>query len=164
MRKIIFVRHAKSSWDNPNLRDHDRPLSERGLRDAPRMAKRLKDKNILPDLILSSTAKRAKQTAEITAKNLGLSQSIIQFESNLYHASPKEILNQIKTISDQSIGTLIVVGHNPGFNDLIEYLGGSIENLPTAGQFGFKLAIREWSEISPEKAEVWFFDYPKKEN
>jgi phosphohistidine phosphatase len=128
------------------------------------MAKRLKEKNIIPDLILSSTAKRAQQTAEITAKSLGLSQSIISFEANLYHASPKEILNQIKMISDQSIETLIVVGHNPGFNDLIEYLGGSIENLPTAGQFGFKLAVQKWHEISPEKAEVWFFDYPKKEN
>ena len=164
MRKIIFLRHAKSSWDNEYLSDHDRPLSERGLRDAPRMATRLKEKNIMPDLILSSTAKRAKETAEITAKSLGLSQSIICFERNLYHASPKEILNQIKIHADQSIETLIVVGHNPGFNDVIEYLGGSIENLPTAGQFGFKLSIREWSEISPEKAEVWFFDYPKKES
>lgn len=164
MRKIIFLRHAKSAWDNQFLSDYDRPLSERGLRDAPRMAKRLEEKEIIPDQILSSTAKRAKQTAEITAKTLGLSQSLIHFNPNLYHASAQETLNQIKIISDQTIETLIVVGHNPGFNDLIDFLGASIDNLPTAGQFGFKLAIEKWSEISPEKAQVWFFDYPKKEN
>jgi len=164
MRQILLIRHAKSAWDNPQLSDHDRPLSPRGLRDAPSMAKRLKSKSIIPDLILSSTATRAKQTAEITALNLDLDTSIIQLNQALYHASPKTILRQIIALTDPSIRTLFLIGHNPGFNDLIEYLGGDIDNLPTAGQFGFNLKIDQWPEISRERAEVWYFDYPKNEN
>jgi phosphohistidine phosphatase len=164
MRQILLIRHAKSAWDNPHLSDHDRPLSPRGLRDAPSMAKRLKSKSIIPDLILSSTATRAKQTAEITALNLDLDPSIIQLNQALYHASPKTILRQIAALTDPSIRTLFLIGHNPGFNDLIGYLGGDIDNLPTAGQFGFNLKIDHWHEISRERAEVWYFDYPKNEN
>ncbi len=160
MRKIILIRHAKSAWDKPDLRDHDRPLAKRGLRDAPEMARRLLVKNILPDLIISSTATRARQTAEITAKTLQISPSLIQLESSIYHAGPETILKQIRTVPKE-VQTLFVVGHNPGFNDLIDYLGGNIDNLPTAGQFGFKLKLEDWSEISSKPAESWFYDYPK---
>jgi phosphohistidine phosphatase len=164
MRQILLIRHAKSAWDNPDLSDHDRPLAPRGLRDAPQMAQRLKSKSIIPELILSSTATRAKQTGEITALNMGLDSSIIQLSQALYHASHNAILRQIAALSDASIRTLFLIGHNPGFNDLIEYLGGDIGNLPTAGQFGFNLEINNWSEISREGAKVWFFDYPKNNN
>ncbi len=161
MRKIILLRHAKSSWDDYNLRDHDRPLGPRGWRDMPIMAKRLKAKEIYPDRIISSTALRARQTAEIVLNELGLAESLIFFTENLYHASASTILTEIKKQSDR-VETLFVVGHNPGFNDFIELLGGAISNLPTSGQYGFKAPIDSWKELGAGNAETWFIDYPKK--
>lgn len=163
MKKIILVRHAKSSWDDPFLNDHDRPLADRGIADAPKMAKRLKKKGIVPDLILSSTALRAAETAKITAKILGGSEDDISWEKGLFHAAPNQILKIIRMQKD-SFNTLLVFGHNPGFNDLITYLGGDLDNLPTSGQFGFKLKSEHWADLSPETAEVWFFDFPKNKN
>lgn len=161
MKQIVLLRHAKSSWDDYSLRDHDRPLGPRGWRDMPRMVKRLKTKAIYPDRILSSTALRAKQTAEILLKELELEESLLVFSENLYHASAPTILNEIKKQPD-FIKTLFLVGHNPGFNDFIELLGGAIHNLPTSGQYGFKVDINSWQELSIETAETWFIDYPKK--
>ena len=161
MRKIILLRHAKSSWDDYSLRDHDRPLGLRGWRDMPMMAKRLKAKEIYPDRILSSTALRTMQTAEIVLKELGLAESLMIITENLYHASASTILNEIKKQPDH-LETLFLVGHNPGFNDFIELLGGAIHNLPTSGQYGFKADIDSWQELDAGNAETWFIDYPKK--
>lgn len=161
MRKIILLRHAKSAWDDENLRDHDRPLGPRGWRDMPMMAKRLKTRSLYPDRILSSTALRAKQTAEIVIKELSLADSMIVTSENLYHASASTILKEIKNQPDH-LQTLFVVGHNPGFNDLIELLGGAIHNLPTSGQYGFKSKIDSWKELQAANTETWFVDYPKK--
>jgi phosphohistidine phosphatase len=125
------------------------------------MANRLKKRGIHPEIILSSTAKRASETAIITAKALDFPEDEITWEKNLYHASTNTILKYIHLQKD-SKNTLIVFGHNPGFNELINYLGGNIENLPTAGQFGFKLKSDHWRDLGPKTAEVWFVDYPKK--
>mgnify|MGYP002795369038 CR=1 FL=1 len=95
MKKIILVRHAKSAWDNPLLNDHDRPLAPRGLRDDPKMAKRLSKGGIEPDLILCSTAKRAVQTAEIFAREMGYKQPEIELKKNCYHASENTLLKYI---------------------------------------------------------------------
>ncbi|GAB3217917.1 histidine phosphatase family protein [Algoriphagus aestuariicola] len=161
MKKIILVRHAKSAWDNPNLSDHDRPLAERGLNDAPRMAKRLKNRGIHADLLLSSSALRAKETAKIIAKELGYPKDKIILEPSLFHASPHAILKYLQSQDDRH-QTVLVFGHNPGFTDLIVYLGGDIDNLPTSGQFGFKLKSGFWKDLKPENVEPWFVDYPKK--
>lgn len=163
MKKIILVRHAKSAWNNPLLDDHDRPLADRGIADAPKMAKRLKKREIIPDLILSSTALRAAETAKITAKILDYPVKNILWEKGLFHASPNQILKIIRTQRD-SADTIFVFGHNPGFNDLIGYLGGDLDNLPTSGQFGFKLNSMHWADLKPESANVWFLDFPKNKN
>lgn len=163
LKKIILVRHAKSSWDHPFLNDHDRPLAQRGLDDAPKMAKRLKKRGILPDLILSSTAVRAKETAKITAEILGYSLDEIALDKALFHASPNQILKIIRMQND-AFNSILVFGHNPGFNDLISYLGGELDNLPTSGQFGFKLHSAHWADLSPKTAESWFLDFPKKKS
>lgn len=160
MKKLVIYRHAKSSWAEPFLDDHRRPLAERGLRDAPRMAQRLKKKNIQPDYMLSSDAERAKTTALITAENLEYSPNKINFTSELYHASSSHILKTIRHIPN-SKNIAFVFGHNPGLNDLVERLGGEIDNLPTCGQFGFIFETDSWEEISPSNARVWFFDFPK---
>jgi phosphohistidine phosphatase len=161
MKKIILVRHGKSAWNNPNLTDHDRPLADRGLNDVPEMGLRLKEKGIVPDLILSSPATRASQTAEIIAEVLHVPKSIIAFDKNLYHASYAMILKCIQR-QDDSNELIFVVGHNPGLNDFIDFMGGNLENLPTSGQYGFMVDTDHWIQLRPENVKTWFIDYPKK--
>jgi len=162
MKKLILIRHAKSAWDTPWLEDHDRHLAQRGVKDAPKMAKRLKKRKLIPEIILSSTALRAAETAKILAKELHFPVEEICLEKKLYHASPNTMLKYIHLQKD-SKNMLLLVGHNPGLNELITYLGGKIENLPTSGQFGFNLKSDHWKELAPETVEVWFVDFPKKE-
>jgi phosphohistidine phosphatase len=160
MKKILLIRHAKSDWEDPFLNDHERPLSLRGLRDAPLMAQRLVKKNIMPDLIISSDANRAKTTALITAENLYYPKSNIQFTSDLYHASATTLLAEIKN-TPADVETLFLIAHNPGLNDLIELLGGEIDNLPTCGQYGFIFEVDSWSSIDRKNAIKWLLDFPK---
>ncbi|PSL06213.1 SixA phosphatase family protein [Cecembia rubra] len=161
MKKLVLIRHAKSSWDDPFLNDHERPLAERGYRDAPRMAQRLKKKDIYPDAIISSDAVRAKSTALIFAENLHFPKEKVKFNESLYMASSNTILNEIKKTKN-NIKILFVFGHNPGFNEFIEKMGEDIDNLPTTGLFGFKFEVADWEEISKKNAKFWFFDYPKR--
>ncbi|MCE7055819.1 histidine phosphatase family protein [Algoriphagus sp. AGSA1] len=161
MKKIILVRHGKSAWDNPLLDDPDRPLAGRGLRDVPIMGFRLLQRGVSPDLILSSTATRAAHTAEIISEVLKLSQAKLVYEKSLYHASSSTLLKIVQGLDD-SYNTIFLVGHNPGMNDLIEVLGGSIDNLPTSGQYGFLADTDHWAKFSPNNSRTWFFDYPKK--
>jgi phosphohistidine phosphatase len=161
MKKIILIRHAKSDWDNPSLSDYDRPLAARGLEDAPKMAALLKNRAIKVDGILSSTAKRAKQTAEITAKVLGISDTHIQWDRSLYHASAAHLLAVIKAQPAQ-LQTLILVGHNPGLTELIVDLGINLDNLPTAGQFAFTMLSDDWKDLSATNCSFDWWDSPKK--
>jgi len=160
MKKLVIIRHAKSSWERPYLDDHSRPLAERGLKDAPKMAKRLKKKGIIPDAILSSDAERAKKTALITAEILDFPKGKIHFTPNLFHCSTNTLFDEIKKTEDK-VETLFLFGHNPGLNDLISKFGGEIDNLPTCGQFGLTFDVNSWQEISPQKSKLWFFDFPK---
>jgi phosphohistidine phosphatase len=161
MKKIILIRHAKSDWDNPSLTDYDRPLAARGLEDAPKMAALLKNRAISVDRILSSTAKRAKQTAEITAEILGIPETHIQWDRSLYHASTDHLLAVIQGQPNQ-LQTLILVGHNPGLTELIVELGVNLDNLPTAGQFAFTLLSDDWKDLSAANCSFDWWDCPKK--
>ncbi|MCH7409214.1 histidine phosphatase family protein [Belliella sp. DSM 111904] len=162
MKKLIIVRHAKSSWDNPFLDDHKRPLSERGLRDAPRMAQRLKKKGIIPEYMLVSDAVRTKETARIFAQNLGVSDELIHYKRELYHASQYELIRSIRHVSDD-VENLYLVGHNPGMNDLLSYFGFRLNNLPTCGVVIFKIGSKSWTSISPAEIEFLAYDFPKNE-
>ncbi|WP_026945578.1 SixA phosphatase family protein [Algoriphagus marincola] len=161
MKKIFLIRHAKSSWDETWLRDHDRPLAPRGLKAAPIMGKRLLKTEIFPDLIISSTAKRAKETASLIAKELGIANQKIVLDSSLYHAPPSTYLKVIRQ-QPESIQTLFLVGHNPGMTDLIQNLGVPLDNLPTAGICGFTCLAKTWKDFSEENSQLIFIDYPKK--
>ena len=160
MKQLVICRHAKSAWDDPFLSDRDRPLAPRGLRDAPEMALRLKKRGIHPDLIVTSDAQRALQTARITADVLGMDSNRILINSLLYHATPKTLLHQLKS-TGPTVATLLIFGHNPGMNDLIDFFGNSIDNLPTCGQYGVQFDIKNWEEVRAENAGFWFFDFPK---
>ncbi|MDA0315050.1 MAG: histidine phosphatase family protein [Bacteroidetes bacterium] len=161
MKKIILIRHAKSSWDNPMLQDYDRPLADRGLADAPKMAILLKNRRLHVDRILSSTAERASQTARITAAVLGYPETAIQWDKSLYHASANHLLAVIQS-QPEKIQTIVLVGHNPGLTEFIALLGGKLDNLPTSGQFAFTLLSSQWKDLSVQSCTPDWWDSPKK--
>ena len=130
MKYLIFVRHAKSSWKEPHQADHDRPLNDRGLRDAPEMAARLKHAGYKPEVLVSSSAVRARTTATFFAEAFGLEVTI---DPGLYHAAPEVYLNRLQDLPEE-ISTAVFFGHNPGIThiaDLIER--GCTDNVPTCG-------------------------------
>ncbi|WP_296620555.1 histidine phosphatase family protein [Marivirga sp.] len=158
MKELLIIRHAKSSWDFPHLNDYNRPLNDRGKRDAPKMAKWLSSQEIKVDLILSSGAERAKNTALAFQAVLN---SHLKINDQLYHASYSKLLNQIKQTAS-NVNCLILLSHNPGLNDLADYLlSGFPENIPTTGIVSLKLDIKKWSEASSKNASLHLFQYPK---
>ena len=163
MKTLYIIRHAKSSWDNPLLDDFERPLNKRGEGDAPRMGKRLKDKHVLPDLMLSSPATRALTTCQKIADVLGYSHEKIKTNDNLYHAEDEEILSIVKEIKDK-YNVVLLFGHNPGLTEFVNRLANSfINNIPTCGIAACSLNIDSWKDADWKKASLEFFDYPKKD-
>lgn len=160
MKKLLLIRHAKSSWDYPGLSDHQRPLAKRGIKDAPTMGRRLVNRGVMPDLIISSDAVRALETAMVIANELSYPARQIVKSERLYHASVNSLLSVIKATSPE-IRTLFIIGHNPGMNDFIAFMGCEIDNLPTAGQFGLSFEVNNWKGVGPRQAAFWFMDYPK---
>lgn len=146
MKTLLILRHGKSSWDHPELNDHDRPLKKRGRRDAPRMGKLLKKETLVPDLILSSTAERAFRTAELVAENCGYAGSIQRAET-LYHGSPEDFAGVLVEVDDAS-DCVMIVGHNPGLEELLRILTGKAERLPTAALARVKLPIMSWKQLT----------------
>ena len=162
MKILIILRHAKSSWSNSGLSDFDRPLNERGKRDAPFMGKLLRDMNIQPDAIFVSPAKRAKQTIKKVVKELGIPESEITWKENAYLASTRELLRIIHS-APKDAQSLMLVGHNPGLTDLANQLGNArIDNIPTAGVCYIDFEVDDWKGIGEAAGKVRFFEYPKK--
>lgn len=145
MKKLLLMRHAKSSWDNSDIPDHERSLKKRGKKDAERMGKLLKSKELKPDLILSSTALRAKETAEIVADTCKCKKEII-FLDSLYMAEPSDILRAIEKNSKDK-KTVMVIGHNPGLEAFLQIADGKVESLPTASIAYLTASIDDWSEL-----------------
>lgn len=160
MKNLILLRHAKSSWKDTSLDDFDRPLNNRGRRDAPKMAGRLARQKIQIDLIISSSALRTSDTAKIFADIICYKSRII-FDDNLYEASYKEILDIINQIEDKYKSVLLVC-HNPGITNLVNFLSDSdIDNIPTTGMVGLSLNC-SWKELNENSCYILFYDYPKK--
>ncbi|MYJ96322.1 MAG: histidine phosphatase family protein [Proteobacteria bacterium] len=160
---LTLFRHAKSSWSNPGLADHDRPLSKRGKRDAPMMGERLAARRARPSAILSSTAKRALTTARRVAEALDYPLEEIRSSRRLYFAGTHQILQFIME-QPAHWPEIIVVGHNPGFTDLANLLLPELrlENLVTAGCVAMDFPTDDWSEIAQAGATLLYWDYPKK--
>ena len=160
MRKLILLRHAKSSWKDTSLDDFDRPLNRRGKKDAPIMADKLSMRKIKIDLIISSPAKRTTETAKIFANILGYQSEII-FNDKLYEASYNEILEVINLIDDKYQNVLLVC-HNPGITDLANYISNYfIENISTSGIVGLS-TNNSWENINENGCTLLFYEYPKK--
>ena len=163
-KELLLVRHAKSSWDDPYLDDHDRPLNERGLRNAPEMGKRLQGWGICPDVWISSTALRAITTAEIMAEEIGFPPDQIQRSKDLYHASATELQEIISELDDR-IRSVALFGHNPGMTSLVANLYGlPIDNLPTCGVVHLQFNENTWLATSSAPPARTYFDFPKNES
>jgi phosphohistidine phosphatase len=164
MKTLLVIRHAKSSWDDEGLSDFERPLNERGKRDAPAMAKRLKEKGVNPDLMISSPAKRALSTARRMANVLDYSKEKIKTERRLYHADSEMIISVLQEIKNKH-NLVMVFSHNPGLTDFVNTLLNNksiIDNVPTCGAVAFSIEIEDWKELKSKSGKMLFFDYPKK--
>ena len=160
MKHLYLIRHAKSDWSDGGQSDFERGLNKRGQKAVFTMAEVLKEKKIMPDLILSSSAKRARLTAEGLAKNIGY-RGKIKTSDALYMAEPEEVIAMIKEIKDQ-YDTVFIVGHNPETTELTELLIKEyIENVPTLGIVALKVSIEHWKKIKAENVILDFFIYPK---
>lgn len=146
MKTLLILRHAKSSWNNANLADHERPLNKRGKRDAPRMGKLLAEKELTPDLIITSSAERALTTAEQVALSSGYEQEIV-VTRQLYHGDPEDYFEVLQEKGDPH-NLVMVVGHNPGMEALVEDLTESYELMPTAALVQVALPIESWSDLA----------------
>lgn len=161
MKTLILLRHAKSSWKFPELTDFDRPLNERGMRDAPIMGKLLSQQNFHFDVFISSTANRALSTSNLFALELGFPLEKIVLSEEIYEASPNKLLQIIKGL-DENIGTAILVGHDSGITDLAHWISDAkIRNIPTCGVLGLEFDSK-WTEIRKKSGKMKFFEYPKK--
>ena len=128
VRRLIVMRHAKSSWKDPNLDDHERPLNKRGRGDAPMVADAIFDRGWIPDLILVSSSKRTLQTLEVMSHRMG--KAPFEVRSGIYHATVIDLMEELEDMLDN--GTTMVIGHNPGSEILVNHLSGEWHTMPTA--------------------------------
>jgi len=159
MKKLYIIRHAKSSWKDMNLDDFDRPLNKRGKLNAPFMGEKLKDKNVLPDLILSSPALRAKSTAIMIAKKIKYTKKII-FNEDIYESTPSKLHKILTKINDKN-SIIFLFGHNPEINMLAENYVDFEENIVTCGVVEIEFNCKKWIDINAKNAKLILFDYPK---
>ncbi len=162
MKTLFLVRHAKSSWDDNRLSDFERPLNERGEHDAPLLAKILREKNVEPELIISSPAVRALSTAKIFAKVFHYDSKNIIEDERIYEAGMKELATVVEEISND-YKVVMMFGHNPGIANFINLLGNKlIPDMPTCAAAGLQLEIKSWKDLERNCGELFLFDYPKK--
>ena len=161
MKTVLLVRHAKSSWDDITLSDFDRPLNDRGKKNAPEMAERLIKKDVLIDAFLSSPAKRAKKTAEAFAKAYGQDKDQVILVPSLYEAQHENFLKAIEE-APETASHIALFSHNPGITDFVNSLTEvRIDNMSTCSVFAVKVPIMHWREFRDATKEFYFFDFPK---
>jgi phosphohistidine phosphatase len=148
MKTLLIMRHAKSDWGNSRLSDHARPLNKRGKQDAPHMGKLLKEHDLVPDLIITSTAERALTTAELVALACDYDGELIT-TAHFYHADPTTYLGVLQGIDNQ-YKRVLIVGHNPGMEELVADLTGETEHFTTANIAHVELPIASWSQLSED--------------
>jgi phosphohistidine phosphatase len=161
MKKVYLVRHAKSSWDDIELNDIDRPLNDRGNKDAPVMGKRLKEHGAHPDLMISSPAVRTLSTCNEIARALGYPEDKIKKDKRVYHADEEQLLIVLRELNSK-VEQVMIFGHNPGLTEFANrLLDDTIDNIPTCGVVSCILDIQNWKEITWGRGEREFFDFPK---
>lgn len=146
MKTLYLLRHAKSSWDDPGLKDFDRPLNKRGLKAAPKIGAYMLKEKIRPDVVLSSPALRAKQTTTMVCETAELS-SLINFDERMYEASVQRLFEIVAGFKE-GINTAMMVGHNPGFEELLAGLTGESQRMPTASLACVELKVEKWNKVT----------------
>jgi phosphohistidine phosphatase len=159
MKTILFLRHGKSKRGLRYLTDYERPLAKRGKRDAARMGEFLVEKDLLPDLILSSPAERARQTALRCAEAADY-QGEIRFAESLYFAGDDAYLELLWALDD-SVGSVLFVGHNPDIESAIENMSGQYARMPTAALARIDLPLERWSEWSGGAGRLAWVQLPR---
>jgi phosphohistidine phosphatase len=160
MKTLYLVRHAKSSWGDPAVPDRDRPVNERGLRDLTAMGKRLAQRDVKLDVMLTSPAVRALTTAEHLAKALGIKRKEIVVVERLYAAPAKDLLDVIEGLDDKR-RRVMLVAHNPGLTELAQHFAGEITDMPTCAIAEFRFAVPSWSDLGKAEPGCVVFDFPK---
>ncbi len=157
MKTLLLMRHAKSSWNQAGLPDRDRPLNKRGRRDAPRMGELLRRQDLVPEWVVSSAARRARETAESVAEAAGYDGEILCLDQ-LYGAEPSQYLGALHAVPPP-VGRVLLIGHNPGMEDLLELLTGEWERLPTAAIAHLLVPADRWEYVrgdgSAQLLRIW---------
>ncbi len=161
MKTLYILRHAKSSWEDSDLADFDRPLNERGKTVAPFMGEVMVRHEFEPELILSSPAVRARETAIRAKKAAGLSVEI-KYEEQIYEATPQTLMQVARSIDDE-FGSAMIVGHNPGMEGFVRLLTGKMESMPTASLAVIDLNIDDWGQTSARTGTLRRILRPKDE-
>jgi phosphohistidine phosphatase len=161
LKSLLLVRHAKSDWADASLKDFDRPLNDRGKRDAPVMAHRMLDKKIKIDAFIASPAKRAKKTAELFASEYRKDKKEVIFFEELYLADPESFFKVIEQ-TDDDFSSIAVFSHNEGITQFANQLSDvRVDDMPTCSIFAVKMKLKKWKDFREAEKEFWFFDYPK---
>lgn len=162
MKTLILVRHAKSDWTNESLGDRERPLNERGKRDAPEMAKRLRKKDLAIDAFVSSPARRALRTARYFAEEFNVNEKDIRVEESLYGAGPSTFAEVVSSLKDKD-QSVVFFSHNPGITEYANTLCKvRIDDMPTCGVFAVTAGVNNWTDFADAEKSFLFFDYPKR--
>lgn len=160
-KQLIIIRHAKSDWGSPSLTDFNRPLNRRGNANAPEMANRMVNQNIVPQLIVSSPAIRALTTAKYFANAWQIDAGNIQLEPTIYEANVRSLLKVVNSLPN-NVNKIALFGHNPGLTDFANYLcNANVYNMPTCSVVIIDFPFNNWDEISAETGKLALFDYPK---
>jgi phosphohistidine phosphatase len=167
MKRLFLLRHAKSSWDDPHLADHDRPLARRGRNAAKQIASYMKDKSFEPSIVLCSSALRARQTWEIVAPAFPR-RTVIEIDPSLYQAGNEELISQLRHIP-RGASSVLLIGHNPALQELVLRLASENEQLqlvrekfPTAALAVLEAPINDWEELEFATTELADFVTPKR--
>ena len=159
MRTLYLLRHAKSSWEDESLGDFERPLNPRGNKAAETIGQFLAKENLRPELILSSPALRARQTTEIVLRTSKL-QVELRFDVRIYEAMPETLLSILAEI-DARKNQILLVGHNPGMEELLNFLSGEVKTMPTAALAKLNFAASEWQSLGENQAQLEWLVTPK---
>jgi phosphohistidine phosphatase len=159
MKTLFLLRHAKSSWKDDNLSDFDRPLKKRGLGDAQLIGKLIRQREIPLDLVISSSAERARQTTQLVLMSADR-QVETRFDERLYEAGMRRLLTMISRLDNQA-NAVMLVGHNPGFEELLKTLTGEEHGMPTAALAGIEFEVDEWNQVKARTGKLTLLLTPK---
>ena len=157
MKKLLLIRHAKATHETGYI-DFERPLQERGLLDAAIMAERLKEKNLIPQILVASPALRTLSTSNVFAQHLAIPQP--QTNRAIYEATTIELVKVINALPNE-YNFIALVGHNPGMSDLLYYLTGQLQDVPTCAMMLIEFDVDSWMEIIEDAGKLVYYDYPK---